>query len=208
MANFESATRESTKQLKSPEKESRAEVFERFFPRGKIENIDLEKVHPVALEKLEKMSAMGLLPKDYHPGDFESVFVIKHEDGTKSYATTQTRFPEDNDGKTIKERLIRTVDILDDTLVGYCEISLLDVKTPYLKNHPFIRMTRTIEGFQRRGLAERRYAFMNALTQMEYGLPLYSSGIQDPLATAAWDKLVREGHARKIPKEKRYVYIK
>ena len=93
-------------------------------------------------------------------------------------------------------------------ILGYSELRYCFADSrKFFRGKPFEQWSGTEKG-RRSGLSTRRIFVMNALSQMLYGLPLYSSthfihdtdekGERIQPQKLVWEKLVREGLARKF----------
>lgn len=186
-------------------------VFREYFEAKSIETITPEALPTVIKNRFESMSKRFILPDQYTEGDFEMLLSITQLDGTKQYAALQTRqYPPDQyiEGEPVRpgkvERLIYVAEERGGELVGNGEIrfALFDTRG-FFKNKPFVGWTETAESARREWIGIRRLELMNALSQAEYGLPLYSDirQIGDGEQTRVWEWLVTHGEARPLPQK-------
>lgn len=170
------------------------EIFAEYFPSGEIGPTTLEEIPEQAVIELEKRSKLLVPPERYKPGNFEKLFVIRHADGTRSFAAVQQKtYGEGGD----TEELTYLADLDEnDAAIGYSEIRM-NVSNPdgYFKDKPFVGFTRTFEGKQQRGFGDRRLRLMNALTRMLYDLPIHSDTLLSPEAQKLWEKMEKRGEA-------------
>ncbi len=135
---------------------------------------------------------------------------MKHENGEVGYIASTRKELRCPTGIQ-KEECTYLVDTLGDELTGYSEIVYATVpQYEQFREKPFVARTRTL-GERRQGLGTRRVEEMNAFTQAQYGLPLYSDTNQTDEAKALWEKLVATGRAKKYKeggKNDRYVFEK
>lgn len=189
------------------------EIFERLLPGSVITPESLENIPPQAVAALEEQSTYLVRFDNYRPGNFEKLFVISHADASKTYVGVQTKTYGD-EGDT--ERLMHLIDVgVDDQEIGHGEVRLYidgpKKESAYFKDKPFVGGTNTEDGSRGKGLGMRRLRMMNALTNMQYNLPLHSDTLQSPEAKRLWEKLVAEGAAKKyteeVGKNERYMFI-
>ena len=195
----------------APKQQSK--LFEHYLPGSVITPESLENIPPQAVAALEEQSQYLVRFDNYRPGNFEKLFVISHADASKTYVGVQTKTYGD-DGDT--ERLMHLIDVgVDDQEIGHGEVRLhIDgpkKESAYFKDKPFVGGTNTEDGSRGKGLGMRRLRMMNALTHMQYNLPLHSDTLQSPEAKRLWEKLVAEGAAKKyreeVGKNERYMFI-
>jgi len=182
-----------------------AEIFTRWFPGTQIATINPEAVPSAALELFEYRSSCFIDPETYKPLNFTALYLITHKDGEHTFAARQTN--------NLPEGLEQSAYIVDvgknGEFLGYSELRYVyDNPKTFFKEKPFQQWSGTEKGFTRRGLSTRRILVMNALSQMLYGLPLYSStgfvhdtspeALRNQPQKLVWEKLVREGDARKF----------
>ena len=157
--------------------------------------VDSENVPKKAMKFFENQSLQLILPEEYKPGNFEKFFVIKHKNGDETYVAEQVKTYHNED----TERLSYFWDSRNSKTIGHGELRWsLSKKSKFFKNKPFVGFTETEKEFQRQGLAERRLHMLDAFARMTYGFPLYSSDVVTPRAINLWEKLVREGRAKKF----------
>ncbi len=143
--------------------------------------------------------------ENYKPDNFESLFEVDNIDGSKSYIAEQTKTYDTNKDT---EKLTYIFDLHGDIVSGHSELRYnISNKSKYFKNKPFIGFNDTEREFQRKGLGWRRMRLMNAFAQMRYGAPLYSDTLMSEQAEGLWQKLVKEGKAKKIKEGKVHRYV-
>ncbi|MDA2936086.1 hypothetical protein MYX06_02620 [Patescibacteria group bacterium AH-259-L05] len=181
-------------------------TFSEYFSNGQIEEIEIDEVPENIMKHFEGKSKSFILPDEYQPGNFEKFFVIKHENGNKTFVAQQTKNYSDN-GTT--EKLTYIVDV--DKNGAYIGHGAINISTPdeYFKNKPFVDYTKTLKEHRKKGLGTRRLYLMNAVSQMLYGRPLHSALTRGPKAESLWQKLAANGEAKKIKQgdRDRYVFV-
>jgi hypothetical protein len=183
------------------------DVFNKYFPSGQIEMINVDKIPSVVNDYFEFKSEQLIDPKDYKPGNFNMFFLIKHVSGEFTYGAQQTKTYDHKKGST--EILVHLVDIDQfGNKQGDGEIrnNISDNHT-YFKNKPFAGWTKTEENFTERGLGLRRFLMMNALSQMLYSLPLHSDTIILDKAKRILEKLLANGKVEKYKEGERDRYV-
>lgn len=185
------------------------EVFSKHLPDAAIEPMALADMPEQAVASLEEASRYLVHPDDYAPGNFERLFVITHDQGSRTFVAQQTK-KYGKEGDT--EKLIHLVDLDEDGAdVGHGEIRM-NISNPseYFADKPFVGFTKTAEGKQRKGAGLKRIRVMNALTHMLYALPLHSDTLMSPEAKRLWEKLASQGEAEKYLErqggKERYVF--
>lgn len=186
----------------SPEQ---AGVFTHWLPGTQIATINPGAIPSAAFKVFEGRSKRFIDPEAYRPLNFTDLYLITHKDGGHTFAVTQTK---NLDGGPEKSTYV--VDIGENgEFMGYSELRYVyENPRSFFKEKPFEQYSVTEKAFTGKGLSARRILVMNALSQMRYGLPLYSSTDFGELANSeglriqpqklAWEKLVREGFARKF----------
>lgn len=150
------------------------EVFNKYFPWGKIE----------------------ILPYDAFPADFKSIvdipnnrraitFAINHDDGSKTYG--------------VDDSLLERLYLHDEGSSGeYIGRGELDHRIIEDEITPIVGDTLTAN-HKHEGFGARRIKIMNALSQMLYKKPLTSGIITHKYENQVWERLVLEGKAEKLP---------
>jgi len=181
-----------------------AEVFAHWFPGAQITAITPEVVPTATLEIFEYRSRCFIDPATYEPLNFSALYLITHKDGSRTFAASQTKVLSNG-----PEESTYVVDISDNQeILGYSELRYCFANSrKFFRGKPFEQWSGTEKG-RRGGLSTRRIFVMNALSQMIYGLPLYSSthfihdtdekGERIQPQKLVWEKFVREGLARKF----------
>ena len=151
---------------------------------------DLVRAH------FETQSAKFITPENYTVGNFSKILSFAHENGDVTFVAQQDKQFGKN-GET--ERITYFVDLRGEDMTGYLEMGLgLTDVTDYFKGKPYVGFTRTSDGYQKEGLAERRLRQANAYALSEYGHTLNSDTIiTDDTARRVWERLVDEGSAEK-----------
>jgi hypothetical protein len=195
----------STAEFSLPIPLEQAEVFTHWLPNTQITTISPENIPEAALGVFEDKSSCFIDPETYRPLNFNFLYLIKHGGGDRTFVATQTK--DLNDGP---EQSAYVVDVDDDgQIMGYSELRYVyDNPKDFFKGKPFEQWSGTEQEFTHRGLSTRRIFVMNALSQMLYRLPLYSSthfvhhtNDQDERIQPqkiVWEKLVIKGFARKF----------
>lgn len=184
------------------------ECFCNYFPYGHITMLTTDLIPKTAMHFFERMSAMFILPEKYKKGNFNSFFVIFHDDGSRTYLATQDKTYWNKQA----ENLVYFADITQSgLLVGNGEMrNSTTKKSDYFKDKPFVGSTNTKENVRRNGLGTRRLLMMNAVSQMLYGLSLNSSTtIIDNAEIRIWERLTTNGAAREYSegKMRRFVFL-
>lgn len=167
-----------------------SQVREDIFP------ISSSDIPQNVMSHFEKKSAALLHPDNYKVGNFEKFFLIKHEDGIKTYAAKQVK--EYSPGNV--DELTYFVDLDDDQIIGWSTLRY-NLKSDnleaehYFRHKPFVDWTITVTEHQKKGLGTRRLKLMNELSLREYGYPLCSSTNLSKEAKKVWDHLVSQGLA-------------
>ncbi|MDQ5883583.1 MAG: hypothetical protein QG654_497 [Patescibacteria group bacterium] len=152
-----------------------------------FENISIDQVSDNAIKFFEGASQRFILPEEYYPGNFEGLFLLKHENGDITYVATQIKFDEYN---------TYFFDTRDGEEIGHGELRFAkDSEDEFFKDKPFVGFTDTEENFRRQGLGERRLLEMGAYSRQIYNLPIYSDTLISENAKALWNKFVSLGMA-------------
>lgn len=171
------------------------EVFQHYFPSGRIEKIELQDVPMHALTYFEQKSAQLINENEYRPGNFDQIMLVSHNDGSQTYIAHQTKtYSTNND----TESLIYLVDMNGKgENVGHGEVRKnISNTAPFFKDKPFVSYTFTEDDHTQRGLGRRRLLLMNALSQMMYGFPLNSDTVLIDKEKKLWERLVAENRAK------------
>jgi hypothetical protein len=183
----------------------RPEVFNKYFPSGQIEKINVDKIPPVANDLFEYQNKQSLiLPTDYELSD--SYLHIHHSSYESTYVSHQT----------ISQRIgtpVMTTNLIDldkfGNEQGYGQITFYPTdKNPYFANKPFGSSLLTEINYRKKGLGQRRMLMMNALSIMLYDLPLYSE-IVTPQAERILEKMLNESMVDKYVepgRKDRYIF--
>ncbi len=195
------------------ELEKRQEVFREYYPEGRLEAVKIEDIPKPALASLEERSQYLVHPDRYKPGNFEDLYLIVQPDGSRTYVASQTK-QYGAEGDVERLTFLAELDSKGE-FAGYGEIRLgVSNKSDYFVDKPFVGFTKTEPGKARQGLGLRRLHEMNAVTEAQYGLPLYSDTLMTPDAERLWKKLVEKGDARAFEEKsggqtsQRYVFAK
>ena len=189
----------------APDEHRKTEEFGRFFPEGEVLDTALTEMPDDVQELLEQLGMRYLDIERYEPGKFHDVQKVTLGPDDAIYVARKIK--EYGDAGT--EESTYLVDHKDGKVAGYGEVRYhLTDESGYFKDKPFVGFTRTGSEHQRSGLAERRLRAMNALARQKYGKPLYSDTLLSPEARSLWEKLVKEGRARKFSEgeQERFVY--
>lgn len=195
-------TRAEFEQLITPEQ---TEVFAQWFPGTQIATITPEAVPSAAIEIFEHRSRCFIDPETYKPLNFTALYLVTHEDGSRTFAARQTKVLSAG-----PEESTYFVDINENNeYLGYSELRYVyNNSKSFFQKKPLEQWSGTEDGSRRMGLSIRRILVMNALSQMLYGLPLYSithfiydtnpEDMRIQPQKLVWEKLVSEGIARKF----------
>lgn len=184
--------------------ETAPDDFSRFFPDGQLMTIERSAIPARVKQKFEGKSRLFIPDSEYRPENFEKYMAIHHRNGDITYVAQQTK-TDSNDEST--EQLTYFIETRNGEIIGHAEIrNHTSDPQPYFKDKPFVGYTYTEEPFRTQGLGTRRLLQMNAFTQAEYHLPLYSSTLNSE--ENLWDHLVVKGLARAFRegKHRRYVF--
>ena len=157
--------------------------------------IDYDLIPQDVIEHLEEQSIKLISPDNYKPKNFDKLYTFKYPNGDIGYIAEQDK-TYGTEGDT--ERLTYFEDMRDGVRTGYLELryALLN-KSAYFKDKPFIGFTRTLDGFEKEGLGERRLKIANAYSLYNYGFPLNSDTVIQEAAKRVWERLVEKGEAEK-----------
>jgi hypothetical protein len=187
-----------------PQESPKPDAFERRFAEGEIADAAFVDMPDDVQEMLESLGMMYLNPDKFVPGQFRDGKRVTIG-ADEAYVASKIK----EYGGAGKEESTYVVDVRNGEVAGYGEIRWhLENADEYFKDKPFVGYTKTMEGHRRQGLAERRLRLMNAVAREKYGLPIHSDTVIAEGAKAMWEKLVKEGRARKYKEGEhdRYVY--
>lgn len=174
--------------------------FKEYFPQGDIREITQENIPDFVRELFERKSQQFVDIKDYRPRNFQRFFLITHSDNSKTYVAQQTKTYNTNKNTEI---LSYFVDSSDEEVLGYSELRFnISNRSEYFQDKPFVGYTNTEQKYRKKGLGTRRLLMMNAFSKALYSLPLYSDTLVSGDAKPVWEKLVDQGKAKKLKKEK------
>ena len=182
-------------------------IFKEHFPDASIEKISVDQIPAFVIELFEIKSQV-LIPVDrYRPMNFDRFFLITHNNGSRTYCADQVKYYSD---ESDTEQLSYFIDVNDDEeFQGDSELrKRISVagksgsENAFFVNKPFVGGTHTQEYCRRKGLGLRRIRMMNAYAQMTYGLPLHSDTLLSPEAKRLWERLVKEGEAKRYKEGK------
>ncbi|MCK4670683.1 MAG: hypothetical protein KAT43_05780 [Nanoarchaeota archaeon] len=179
-----------------------SEIFNLYYPEGRIEWIAISDIPEQAMKCFEGYSKRFILPKDYKPGDFTGLFVVRHNDDMRTYIARQPKLHDDGE---IEELTYLFEMDENNASFGHGEIRFYPaMQRDYFKDKPFVGYSHTNDDYLKRGLAIRRLVLMNALSQLFFDLPLHSSErFVHVGAGKAWERLVKQGKAKSYQQDKR-----
>ena len=180
-----------------PQWRSQAERFSTYFENENIELVERgdlpEAVWEFFVGRHRQFTPPGGVDTS-RLGEFQRVFL---ENGDIAYLASEEK--QYDGSKESKEQCTYVYEARDGEKVGHGEIRWNDTsKDPFFVDKPFVGMTRTEEDFRREGLGLRRIKLMNAIAQMRYGKPLYSSTLMTREAKSVWGKLQEQGIAERF----------
>lgn len=167
-----------------------------YFPSGEVHELQLSDIPADVLEHFEGKSSCYILPENYHPGNFQTLFLLEKTPNEKIFGATQTKTYGTENPDTSTEELTYLVDVLDDKITGYGEIRFNTSKeNEYFKDKPFVGFTRTYKEFMGKNLGTQRLQTMNEVCLALYKRPLSSDSIISEPAKKVWEKLAAKGEA-------------
>ena len=195
MSDLDNADRNSFRQPEEAKSYEGVEKFSQYFPTAKIFELNAGKVPPEAMRYFEEQSREYSQPaEDSSPADFEKFLLVSHSDTESTVVAMQTKIV----GATQdEERIAYFVDMSEGKKVGH-GIMRNNISSPdaFLAGKPFSEFIFANENQRGQGRGRRLLKMMNATSQAEYGLPLYSGMDMKDQGRIAWQKLADAGEAR------------
>ncbi|MBI4397215.1 MAG: hypothetical protein HY548_08980, partial [Elusimicrobia bacterium] len=182
-------------------------VCGRYFPEGRIRPLALSELPVEVLVHLETQSRSFVLPQSYRPGSFQDVFLIEHDGELKTFLARQRI--TDHTGREVMQ-VTYFIQMTGRRVVGWAALQHhLGKVTPEFRNKPFVSDFYTGKDYRRQGLGAQRLRIMNAVSQMFYGLPLYSDVAVNGDCEYVWRRLAADGEARLFGRGSfiRYVFL-
>lgn len=171
-----------------------------YFPAGSIEELKLSDLPKDVLEHFENKSSLFILPEQYKPGNFHTLFSITKSPSEKTYGAIQIKTFESNSSEE-EEELIYLMDTQEAKITGYCEIRCnltrdgVNIKKPI----PVVDFTRTYDDFAGQNLGTERLRTMNDISLALYKTPLTSGAVRiDGIPDILWGHLIESGEAEKF----------
>jgi hypothetical protein len=143
--------------------------FKRLFPDSEINEVTISEIPENALTFFESKSMQFISPENYHPENFDKLFIIKTVNNDLIYVANQTKTYDTNGDN---EKLTYFFETRNENQIGLSELRLnTSNKIEYFKNKPFVGFTKTEENHKNTGLGKRRIMMMNAFSQNFIILP-------------------------------------
>lgn len=183
-----------------------------YFPSGMIRELSISEIPTDVLRHFEGKSSLFILPENYRPGNFHTLFLLNGESPEERvYGAIQTKkYDSTKDPDTNTEELTYLVSTQEGEITGYCEIRFnLSKNNEYFKNKPFVGFTRTHEKFKGNKLGAKRLKMMNEVSHALYEQPLSSDTIITDPAKKVWEEFINGGEAEKFKdgKNDRYRFL-
>ncbi len=153
---------------------------------------------PISKEELPE-SVQKML-KSRHVAS-EEYFVVRERNGLHTYIASLVQGDRGN-----QNRSVRVVDVFRDHVVGRTDFEhSVAPNEPSDPGNSSIQMWPTMEGFDKRGLGERRLLILDQFAQSRWDAPVSSSLAPSESAKAVWEKMVARGLARYDGRRYRFI---